>query len=98
MTGRRSLQLAAAASNRRGGAAPRRSTISGMRYDVLLECHDRPHPLHLATIHAADDDQARRLVAEKWPGEPGLLLVRVDGGRVVWLAPRSSRRREDRGR
>jgi hypothetical protein len=53
-----------------------------MRYDVLFECDDRPHPRHLATIHADDDDQARRLVAENWP-EPRLQIVRVDGDRLT---------------
>ena len=59
-----------------------------MRYDVLLECDDRPHPRHLATIYANHDDEARRLVAERWlRQEPELRLqiVRVDGDRLTTL-------------
>lgn len=54
-----------------------------MRYHVLLEC-DRPDPIYFAAIDADDDDQARRLVAEKWPEpELRLQLVRVDGDRLA---------------
>jgi hypothetical protein len=37
-----------------------------------------PQPIYFAAIDADDDDEARRLLAEKWPGEK-LLLVRPDG-------------------
>jgi hypothetical protein len=42
------------------------------------ESDDRPHPRHFATVDAADDADARRLVAEKWGEfrELRLLLVR----------------------
>jgi len=62
-----------------------------MRYDVLLEFDDRPHPLHFSTIYAANDDEARRLATERWlQTEPELRLqiVRVDGDRLVTVAPR----------
>ena len=55
-----------------------------MRYHVLLEC-DRPHPLHFAAIETDDDDQALRLLAEKWPGEDDLLPVRQGGRRLVTM-------------
>jgi hypothetical protein len=48
-----------------------------MRYDVLFKSDDRPHPRHLATIYAPDDDAARRLVADRWPGEE-LQIVRLN--------------------
>jgi hypothetical protein len=54
-----------------------------MRHHVLLECDHRTHPLHVSVIDADDDDQARLLVAEKWPGEDGLLLVRQNGDRLT---------------
>jgi len=61
-----------------------------MRYDVLLECDDRPHPRHFCTIYAANDDEARRLATERWlQTEPELRLqiVRVEGDRLVRVAP-----------
>jgi hypothetical protein len=57
-----------------------------MRYDVLLEDDSRPYPRHFSTVYADDDDQARRLVAERWlRTEPELRLqiVRLDGDRLV---------------
>jgi hypothetical protein len=57
-----------------------------LRNDVLLECDDRLHPLHFSTVYAADDDHARRLVAERWlRTEPELRLqiVRLDGDRLT---------------
>jgi hypothetical protein len=56
--------------------------LGGMRYHVLLPAPGRPHPLYLRALHAPDDDAARRLVAETWPGED-LRLVREDGDRFV---------------
>lgn len=53
-----------------------------MRYHVLLPDPDRPYPRHFSQLDARDDDEARRLVAETWPGEK-LLLVRQDGDRLV---------------
>ena len=34
-------------------------------------------------MHADYDDEARRLLAEKWPGEDDLYLVREEGVRLV---------------
>src|SRR6516162_5349220 len=65
-----------------------------MRYDVLLECGDRPYPRHLATVYADDDDAARRLVEERWlltELELRLRIVRIDGDRLTIV----SRRRPD---
>jgi hypothetical protein len=61
-----------------------------MLYHVLLECDNRPHPRHFAVIDAADDDEARRLVAERWLAEEPelrLQIVRLDGDRPVRVAP-----------
>jgi hypothetical protein len=69
-----------------------------MRYDVLLEDDDRPHPRHLATVYAADDDAARRVLQERWlAAEPELRLqlVRVNGDRLTRL-PIQTRRGEPR--
>jgi hypothetical protein len=56
-----------------------------MRYDVLLESDAGPHPRHFSTVYAAADDDARRLVAEKWGEFPKLrlLLVRLVSNRLV---------------
>jgi hypothetical protein len=59
-----------------------------MRYHVLLPVAGRTHPLYLKALDAEDDDQARRLVAETWPGEDDLYLVRVDGDRLVRVPDR----------
>jgi hypothetical protein len=53
-----------------------------MRYDVLRECDGCPHARLFATVYA-DDDQARRLLRERWPGEDDLYLVREEGLRFV---------------
>jgi hypothetical protein len=58
------------------------------RYHVLFAGNDRPEPRHLAEIDAEDNDHARRLVAETWPGEDDLCLVRVDGDRLVRVPDR----------
>src|SRR5262245_15664816 len=50
-----------------------------MRYHVLFMVAGRPTPHYFSNLEADDDDQARRLVSEKWPGEDDLWLVRVDG-------------------
>ena len=52
---------------------------------LLLECDCRPRPSYFSVIDADDDDQARRLVAEKWPDER-LQIVRQDDDRLVWLS------------
>ena len=60
----------------------------GNAQDVLLECDDRPHPLHFTTVHADDDHRARKLVAGRWlRTEPDLHLriVRVDGDWLTML-------------
>jgi hypothetical protein len=54
-----------------------------MRYQVLFVGNDRPEPHHLAALDADDDEAARRFLAETWPGEEDLYLVRVDGLRLV---------------
>jgi hypothetical protein len=54
-----------------------------MRYHVLFMADDRPEPHYFSNLEPDDDDQARRLVAEKWPGEDDLVLVREDGDRLV---------------
>jgi hypothetical protein len=62
-----------------------------MRYDVLLECDDHPHPRHFCTIYAANDDEARRLATERLLREDPelrLQIVRADGDRLVTVAPR----------
>jgi hypothetical protein len=59
-----------------------------MRYHVLFLADDRPEPYHFATLDADDDDHARRLLAERWPGEDDLYLVRVDGLRLVRVPER----------
>jgi hypothetical protein len=53
------------------------------RYHVLFVGNDRPEPRHLAALDAPDDDHARRLLAERWPGDDDLFLVRVDGLQLV---------------
>ena len=58
-----------------------------MRYHVLLVADDRPHPRYLSELDAPDDAEARRLVAETWPGER-LRVVRQDGDRLTWLPDR----------
>jgi hypothetical protein len=65
-------------------AGRNRRSIGRMRYHVLLEC-DRPDPTYLGAIDADDDEEARRLVAETWPGER-LRIVRQDDDRLVWLS------------
>jgi len=80
-----SVQLVGAGRNRRGDVTRLRLTIGTMRYHVLLVADDRPHPVPLAQIDAPDDDQARRFVAETWPGER-LQIVRQDDHRLVWLS------------
>jgi hypothetical protein len=59
-----------------------------MRYHVLLPDPDRPYPRYFAALDARDDAEARRLVAETWPGER-LRIVRQDGDRLVWLPERN---------
>jgi hypothetical protein len=58
------------------------------RYHVLFVGNDRPEPRHLAALDAEDDEYARRLLAERWPGEDELYLVRVDGLRLVRVPDR----------
>jgi hypothetical protein len=55
----------------------------GMRYHVLLPAPGRPHPLYLTAIDADDDEQARRLLRERWPGEDELFLMREERLRFV---------------
>jgi hypothetical protein len=59
-----------------------------MRYHVLFVADDRPEPHYFSNLDADDDDDARRLLAEKWPGEDDLYLVRVDGLRLVRVPER----------
>ena len=59
-----------------------------MGYHVLFVAANRPEPYHYSVLHAPDDDQARRLVREKWPGEENLFLVREEGIRLVWVPDR----------
>jgi hypothetical protein len=54
-----------------------------MRYHVLFHAADQPEPHYFANFDADDDDEARRLVRERWPGEDDLYLVREDGVRLV---------------
>jgi hypothetical protein len=63
-----------------------------MSFHVLFIADDRPEPHYFATLDADDDDQARRLVAETWPGEDDLALVREDGDRLVRVPKRVSER------
>jgi hypothetical protein len=57
----------------------------GMHYHVLLE-RDRGQPIYFASIDAADDGEARRLVTERWTDER-LRFVRQDGDRIVAVQP-----------
>jgi hypothetical protein len=62
-------------------------------YHGLLGCDGRPHPLHFSAFDAANDDQARQLVAERWlASEPELrlLIVRQDGARLVKVPDRET--------
>jgi hypothetical protein len=43
-----------------------------------------------AAIEADDDDHARRLLAQRWPGEDDLILVREEGVRLVRVPDRGS--------
>jgi hypothetical protein len=56
-----------------------------MRYHVLQLGDDRPEPRYFSVLDATDDDDARRLVAEKWGEFPELRLqlVRQDGDKLV---------------
>jgi hypothetical protein len=50
----------------------------------------RPYPLYLVAIDAVGEDEARRLVTERWlADEPELRLqiMRADGDRLVRVAP-----------
>lgn len=55
---------------------------------MLFVADGRREPHYFANLDADDDDQARRLVAKKWPGEDDLRLVREEGDRLVWLPER----------
>jgi hypothetical protein len=53
-----------------------------MRYHVLFIANDRPEPHYLAAIEA-DDDDARRLLAERWLTEDDVWVVRHDRDRPM---------------
>jgi hypothetical protein len=59
-----------------------------MRYHVLFVADSRPEPYYLTAVEADDDDQARRLLRERWPGEDDLYLVREEGVRLVRVPDR----------
>jgi hypothetical protein len=59
-----------------------------MRYHVLFHAADQPEPHYFANFDADDEDKARRLVRERWPGEDDLYLVREDGVRLVRVPER----------
>jgi hypothetical protein len=63
-----------------------------MRYHVLFVAADRPEPHYFSNFEADDDDQARRLLREKWPGEDDLFLVREEGVRLVRVPDAAARR------
>jgi hypothetical protein len=64
-----------------------------MRYHVLLPVAGRPHPLYLKALDRDDDDQARRPVAARWPGEDDLYLVREEDVRLVRVPERDSQKK-----
>jgi hypothetical protein len=59
-----------------------------LRYHVLFPVEGRPEPHYFSNFEADDDDHARRLVRERWPGEDDLFLVREDGNRLVRVPDR----------
>jgi hypothetical protein len=59
-----------------------------MRYHVLFQADDRPEPHYFSHLQADDDEQARRLLRERWPGEDDLYLGREEGLRLVRVPER----------
>jgi hypothetical protein len=60
----------------------------------LPESNGRRPPRHgqSATIDADADDHARRLLAERWPGDDDLYLVREEGLRLTQVPDRGGSR------
>jgi hypothetical protein len=62
-----------------------------MRYHVLFVAASRPEPYHFSVLDADDDEHARWLLRERWPGEDDLYLVREEGLRFVPVSAVTSR-------